>query len=101
VRLFPTVAIALAAAAGCASSGTRFEWSQVDALTPGLTTVQMRERIGKPNAVSATAAGDSIFVWLYSTGTAFGTGTGRSFGVLFDHSGRLVRVLNRTDTSIR
>lgn len=91
----------LIAAAACASSGTRFEWAQVDALRPGMTTAQVRRQVGTPNSVTTTATGDSIFVWLYSTGSAFGGGKARSFGVLFDHDGKLVRVLNRTQTEVR
>ena len=41
-----------------------------------------------------------VLVWMHSTGTAWGTGKGRSLSILFDKDGKMVRLLQRTETSV-
>lgn len=84
----------------CASFGTGFDWGQVDQLRQGMTIEEVHKIMGKPNSVTFAADSSTLELWMYSHATALGTGGSRSVSVKFDRLGRMVRILNRTDTEV-
>jgi hypothetical protein len=89
------------ATASCVTSGHKFDWKQVDALQPGMTIADVEKRLGKPAGINYMADGSTARTWMWARGTPIGTGDGRSVGILFDSEGRLVRIVNRGESTIR
>jgi hypothetical protein len=86
----------------CATSGHKFEWRQVDALKPGMTVAEVEKSLGsKSSAVNYMPDGRTARVWMWSRGTVVGTGEARSVSILFDAQGRMVRLINTSETPIR
>jgi outer membrane protein assembly factor BamE (lipoprotein component of BamABCDE complex) len=100
MRKFVTIAVLVGALIGCATSGHKFEWRDVDALKPGMTVAEVETKLGKTNGVSYMPDSTTVRTWIYAQGTALGTGHGRGVKILFDADGRMVRLLQRSDSEI-
>jgi len=86
-------AIALLLVSACASVGTKFEMSDVDAMQPGVTTYSEAEhKLGKPDSVRFGADGSKSASWLWVQ-TGMGTQTQRrGVRILFDKDAKMVRL---------
>jgi len=79
--------------------GTNYDPREVDRLQPGMSKSDVLSRLGPPNSTTTTADGSEIVVWLHSQGSMLGA-SARSVGLLFGKDGRLVRVINTTETQV-
>lgn len=85
----------------CASVGTNFDPVRADSLTPGMTLDQVQKQLGKRNSEVIRPDGQRLETWIYSRGTAWGTGSSRSLSLLFDADGKFVRVVSRNQADMR
>jgi hypothetical protein len=93
--LFATAVLLLAA---CASSGTKFNAADIDAMQPGVTTEQEAiAKIGKPTATSYGANGSKMLVWNWFETSPL-KGSSGAVSVLFDKDGKFVRILSKSGT---
>lgn len=92
------IAVMLALATGCATRGTRFEMSDVEALQPGVSTYdEAVQRLGKPRAVNLAADGSKSVTWVYvQTGLATRTES-RGTRILFDKDGKMIRIASKVE----
>jgi outer membrane protein assembly factor BamE (lipoprotein component of BamABCDE complex) len=85
---------------GCVYSqtGTRFDMSKADQLTPGISTEDDAERLlGKPISVVTNPNGHQVFIWAYSYGTALAIGGGKQLVIAFDENGTMIKIAQRTE----
>lgn len=95
------VAGLLGVLAACASAGTNYDPAKADQLVPGESTrAEAVKLLGKPNSETFRADSSVILLWMHSRGTAWGTGKSRSLAILFDKDGRMLRLLQRTETKV-
>lgn len=101
---FNRVGIVLAAAmsaalmSGCVSVGTKFDIADVEAFQPGITTRADAERIlGKPNSISNLADGTTLLQWIH-TQAVLASAESNHVALLFDASGKFLRVAHQTQT---
>lgn len=79
----------------CATSGNKFEMSEVDSMQSGVTTIQEAQaRLGKPTSVSNMANGSTLLQWMFIEASAFHS-TGRHVAVLFDSNGKMIRITHK------
>lgn len=85
----------------CATSGTKFEMSAVNAMQPGVTTYdQAVANLGKPFSVNIAADGSKRVVWSWAQGSGLTEVQSRAVGILFDKDGKMVRVAGKAGTQI-
>lgn len=85
--------------AACATSGTKFNFADIEALTPGVSTdAEAIARVGKPNATRINADGSKVLVWVWVQASPVGA-SNRSAGALFDKSGKFVRITSKMETN--
>jgi len=86
------VSLAFAIAA-CATLGNKFDPDRVDDLKPGISTIADATAIlGPPAFDSSDGHGSRFLQWQYTRIWAFGGLSGADIGILFDDTGRMVRV---------
>ena len=93
--LFPAVAVALIALAGCI--GRPIPTEAVARLTPGVTTAGEAESMLGPAFERINGKTGFALTWLHARGGVYGIGTGgESLAVLFDYdTGKMIRVLTQ------
>lgn len=94
------VVIAGAFLAACITIGKTFDPQKVEQLQPQKSTVADATALFGP-ATSETSYdnGNKLLQWQYSQGTPIGGG-GAHVAVLFDQSGRMIRVVQKTKISM-
>ncbi len=91
------ISLIAAVLTACASSGTKFEMSDVDAMRPGITTEQeATSMLGKPTTTTYGPDGSKTLGWVWVQAT-MGKSTTRSAGLLFDKNGKFVRIISKTN----
>ncbi len=96
MRNLITIALLVLAVGACASAGTKFDMSQVDAMTPGVTTFDDAVKVmGKPTSQQFTAEGKMVSVWVYAA-AIMGSASSRSVSIGFDKDGKMIRVLGKS-----
>ena len=81
------------AIAACTTIGDKFDPDRVDGLKPGISTIADATTIlGPPAFQSRDSNGSSFLQWHYTQISAFSGLSGADVGILFDDSGRMVRV---------
>jgi hypothetical protein len=77
----------------CTTIGNRFDPDRVDALTPGISTIADATAIlGPPAFQSSDSNGSRLLQWQYTQISAFSGLSGADIGILFDDTGRMIRV---------
>jgi hypothetical protein len=85
----------------CVTMGARFDPKDIDRLCVGQTTVADAVKLlGKPAHITYAEDGTRLLLWMFSTGTAWGTGKSESVTVLFSQTGRMVRLVNSGSSSV-
>lgn len=86
--------------AGCASTavGTKFSMADVDAMQPGVTTYEDAiQKLGKPRAQDFAADGSKSVTWVWAAQTGFGGVQSGATRILFDKSGKMIRVAAKSE----
>lgn len=87
--------------AACASSGSKFNMADVDAMRPGQTTIEeAKAKLGPPQSEVFAAGGGVGLVWVYFHASPFG-GESRSVGILFDKDRKMIRVTTKSGQQTR
>jgi len=87
--------------AACASSGSKFNMADVDAMRPGQTTIEeAKAKLGPPRSEVFAAGGSVGLVWVYVHTSPFGAES-RSVGILFDKDQKMIRVTTKSDQQAR
>lgn len=95
VKAFAAATVVMVA--GCASVGQDFSMADVDAMQPGVTTLdQAKAKLGKPARVLALTGDRTGVVWTRSQAT-IGSASSKSVGLIFDKSGVLLKVASRSE----
>jgi len=90
-RLF--IAVLTFAVASCATIGNKFDLDRVDDLKPGISTIADATAIlGPPALQSPYSNGSRLLQWHYTQISAFSGLSGADIGILFDDTGRMIRV---------
>lgn len=93
MKTITTILLIAALATGCASRGTKFEMSDVEAFQPGVTTYDDAvAKLGKPKAQNFAQDGSKTATWVYAT--ALG---GKGTKIAFDKDGKMVRVMSKVE----
>jgi hypothetical protein len=86
------VSLAFAIAA-CTTLGNKFDPDRVDDLKPGISTIADATAIlGPPAFDSPDSHGSRLLQWQYTRISAFSGLSGADIGILFDDTGRMIRV---------
>lgn len=81
------------AIAGCTTIGNKFDPDRVDDLKPGISTIADATAIlGPPALQSPDSNGSCLLQWNYTQISAFSGLSGADIGILFDDTGRMIRV---------
>lgn len=81
----------------CASRGTKFEMSDVEAFQPGVTTYeQVVEKLGKPKAQNFANDGSKTATWIWVQ-VVPGASQSRGTKIAFDKEGKMVRVMSKVE----
>jgi outer membrane murein-binding lipoprotein Lpp len=89
--------VSVVAMAGCASAGQDFSMAEVDAMKPGVTTLQDAvAKLGKPSSTNSVTNGVQIVSWIRVTSSPVGA-TSKSVAILFDREGRMLRVGSKSE----
>lgn len=95
-KLVIAAALALTLAA-CATRGTKFEMTDVEAFQPGVTTLDDAvAKLGKPKAVNVAKDGSKSVTWIYAMATV-GHSESRGTRILFDKDGKMIRVASKVE----
>ena len=95
------IALAVLATSACATMGTKFDMTRVRQLEPGISTLaDATKALGNPTNETYEADGSVIVLWMYSTGTALGTGKSEYVSILFERERRMVRLLQHGGTTL-
>jgi hypothetical protein len=90
-RLF-IIALTCAIAA-CTTIGNKFNPDRVDDLKPGVSTiVDATAILGPPAFESPDTNGTRLLQWQYTRISVFSGLSGADIGILFDDTGRMIRV---------
>ena|SRR6266550_1216731 len=90
-RLF-IIALTFAIAA-CTTIGNKFDPDRIDDLKPGVSTIADATAIlGPPAFESPDGNGTRLLQWQYTQISAFSGLSGADIGILFDDTGRMIRV---------
>ncbi len=85
----------------CATSGTKFEMSAVNAMQPGVTTYEDAvATLGKPRGVAIAADGAKSVVWSWAEAGAFTGVQSRAVSILFGKDGKMIRVVGKAGDQI-
>jgi hypothetical protein len=83
----------------CATAGTKFNFADIEALTPGVTTeTEAISRVGKPYATRMNADGSKQLFWAWVQASPIGASK-KSVGALFDKDGRFVRITSKMEAN--
>lgn len=81
------------AIAACTTIGKKFDPDKVDDLKPGISTIADATAIlGPPAFQSRDSDGSRLLQWQYTRISAFSGLSGADIGILFDDTGRMIRV---------
>lgn len=94
------IVLGAALVGGCASMGTNYDATAVEAIEVGTPMSAVIARLGPPNSRTVMPYGSTLLLWMHSSATAFGSGQSRSAGLQFDAQGRFVRVIQTTQTNL-
>ncbi|MGE5304662.1 MAG: hypothetical protein ACM3TN_15235 [Alphaproteobacteria bacterium] len=73
--------------------GNKFDPDRVDELKPGISTIADATAIlGPPALESVDSNGTRLLQWQYTHISAFSGLSGADIGILFDDTGRMIRV---------
>jgi regulator of RNase E activity RraA len=90
------LAVCIGVLAACMTVGTKFDINKVDQLKPGVSTMEdATQLLGPAKAVSTMANNSKLLQWQYVQGTPVG-GSGSHVAILFDATGKMVRVTHRS-----
>lgn len=79
--------------AACTTLGNKFDADRVRDLKPGISTIADATAIlGPPAFESADSHGSRLLQWQYTRISAFSGLSGADIGILFDDTGRMIRV---------
>lgn len=98
------VTFALAAVlscSGCVSMGPNYDPAAVSSIQPGTSEAEVIASLGKPTSITTLGDGTRQLMWVHSKGTALGSASARSAMLLFDQSGKFVKVMSMNETNIR
>lgn len=85
----------------CATSGTKFEMSDANAMRPGVTTYQDAVgKLGKPNGMRMAPDGSRSVLWSWAQVDLFTQGQARAVRILFDKDSRMIRVQGKAGDQI-
>lgn len=97
MKKYLCAAIVIAALAGCATKGTKFDMAQVDAFQPGVTTIEdAKAALGKPFRILEDESGNRTISWVWVQST-MGNLSGKGARIVFDKNGKMVRVEKRQE----
>ncbi|TMA78483.1 MAG: outer membrane protein assembly factor BamE [Deltaproteobacteria bacterium] len=81
------------AIAACTTIGNKFDPDRVDDLKPGISTIADATAVlGPPAFQSPDSNGSRLLQWHYTQISAFSGLSGADIGILFDDTGRMIRV---------
>jgi hypothetical protein len=81
------------AIAACTTIGHKFDPGRVDDLKPGISTIADATAIlGPPAFESPDSNGTRLLQWQYTRISAFSGLSGADIAILFDDTGRMIRV---------
>jgi len=81
------------AIAACTTIGNKFDPDRVDNLRPGIATIaDARAILGPPAFESPDSNGTRLLQWQYTRISVFSGLSGADIGILFDDTGRMIRV---------
>ena len=86
---------------GCVSMGPNYDPAAVSSIQPGTSEAEVIAKLGKPTSITTLGDGTRQLMWVHSKGTALGSASARSALLLFDKSGRFVKVMSMNETNIR
>lgn len=104
VQTLPRLLIAglLLLSTACVTIGHKFDPSRADQLVPNQSTEGDAARLlGRPTTETFMADGTRLLQWSYSQGTALGTGSGAAVSILFTAEGKMIRLVQRSKTTLR
>jgi len=89
------VILAALTLAACVTRGTKFDMADVDAMKPGVTTIEdATAKLGKPRAVSTKPDGTKLLQWQYVEAAPLHA-RGGHVAVVFDKEGKMVRLAHK------
>ena len=81
------------AMAACTTLGNKFDPDRIDELKPGISTIADATAVlGPPAFQSPDSNGSRLMQWHYTQISAFSRLSGADIGILFDNTGRMIRV---------
>lgn len=89
------------ACSACVSMGPNYDPAIISSIQPGTSESEVIAKLGRPTSTTTLGDGTRQLMWVHSTGTALGTGSARSAMLLFDQSGKFVKVMSTNQTNIR
>lgn len=102
MRFRPLAVALLLLSAACVTIGHKFDPARADDLVPGQSTEADAARVlGKPTTETFMADGTRLLHWQYSQGTALGTGSGAHVAIRFTGDGKMIRLVQRSKTTLR
>lgn len=94
------IGMALACSA-CVSMGPNYDPAAISSIEPGTSEAEVIAKLGKPTSTTTLGDGTRQLMWVHSKGTALGSASARSVMLLFDQTGRFVKVMSTNETNIR
>lgn len=97
---FRTLSVALLSASlvACMTIGSKFDLAKTDQLTPGVSTMSDAiQLLGPVRAESTWQNNSKLLQWQYVQGTPV-AGSGAHLAILFDASGKMVRITHKSST---
>lgn len=91
------IVAAMFALTACATRGSKFEMTDVEAFQPGITTYEeARQKLGKPRAIKVAADGSKSVTWVYAH-TSLAGAESRGTRILFDKDEKMIRVASKVE----
>ena len=87
-------------AIGCATSGTHFEWQDVERLRPGMSERDVVAILGRPYMVATGTDGTDTLTWSWASASAFGGVSSRAVSLRFE-DGKLLAIPRTPDSVAR
>jgi outer membrane protein assembly factor BamE (lipoprotein component of BamABCDE complex) len=88
-------------AAACATVGTNYSETALDALRPGMSQAEVISYLGRPTQRTTLADGSEQWMWVYAKANAFGAARSKAVMLKFGPDKRFVEVASATQTQIR
>lgn len=85
----------------CVSMGPNYDPAAISSFQPGTSEAEVIAKLGKPTSTTTLGDGTRQLMWVHSKGTALGSASARSAMLLFDQSGKFVKVISMNETNIR